>query len=174
MVSIIYMYRCKLLRDVRAIKTCLLENVSSLFSSSGILQRKAPVTARSLVNDCLPGIWVMLIYHASLNIDDQDPAVPDVITTMSMGLGKHWSHGPFYNKYQLGRHRDYRETSNIRRTLVGNKIVDHSDIVGASPVGAAPTTSSISTKHLVPRDSAKTAVRQYDNLLCAGIWCTLY
>ena len=39
----------------------------------------------------------------------------------------------------------YRKTSNIRRTLVGNKIVDHSDIVGASPVGAAPTTSSIST-----------------------------
>ena len=36
----------------------------------------------------------------------------------------------------------YRKTSNIRRTLVGNKIVDHSDVVGASPVGAAPTTSS--------------------------------
>ena len=40
---------------------------------------------------------------------------------------------------------DYRKTSNIRRTLVGNKIVDHSDVVGASPVGAAPTTSSFST-----------------------------
>ena len=26
-----------------------------------------------------------------------------------------------------------------------NKIVDHSDVVGASPVGAAPTTSSFST-----------------------------
>ena len=36
-------------------------------------------------------------------------------------------------------------TSNIRRTLVGNKIVDHSDVVGASPVGAAPTTSLFST-----------------------------
>ena len=36
----------------------------------------------------------------------------------------------------------YRKTSNIRRTLVGKKIVDHSDVVGASPVGAAPTTSS--------------------------------
>ena len=40
---------------------------------------------------------------------------------------------------------DYRKTSNISRTLVGNKIVDHSDVVGASPVGAAPTTSSFST-----------------------------
>ena len=39
----------------------------------------------------------------------------------------------------------YRKASNIRRTLVGNKIVDHSDVVGASPVGAAPTTSSFST-----------------------------
>ena len=39
----------------------------------------------------------------------------------------------------------YRQVSNIRRTLVGNKIVDHSDVVGESPVGAAPTTSSFST-----------------------------
>ena len=39
----------------------------------------------------------------------------------------------------------YRKTSNISRTLVGNQIVDHSDVVGASPVGAAPTTSSFST-----------------------------
>ena len=39
----------------------------------------------------------------------------------------------------------YRETSNKRHTLIGNKIVDHSDVVGASPVGAAPTTSSFST-----------------------------
>ena len=40
---------------------------------------------------------------------------------------------------------NYRQVSNIRRTLEGNKIVDHSDVVGASPVGAAPTTSSFST-----------------------------
>ena len=39
----------------------------------------------------------------------------------------------------------YRQVSNIRRTLEGNKIVDHSNVVGASPVGAAPTTSSFST-----------------------------
>ena len=36
----------------------------------------------------------------------------------------------------------YFQTSNVRRTLGGNKIVDHSDVVGASPVGAAPATSS--------------------------------
>ena len=39
----------------------------------------------------------------------------------------------------------YRETSNIRRTLLDNNIVDHSDADGVSPVGAAPTTSSFST-----------------------------
>ena len=38
-----------------------------------------------------------------------------------------------------------RKTYNISRTLVGNKIVDNSDVVGASPVSAAPTTSSFST-----------------------------
>ena len=31
-----------------------------------------------------------------------------------------------------------------RRTLVGYTIVDHSGVVGASPVGAAPTKSSLS------------------------------
>ena len=41
--------------------------------------------------------------------------------------------------------QNYRKTSNIRLTLVGNPIVDHSDVGGASPVGAAPTTSSFST-----------------------------
>ena len=45
----------------------------------------------------------------------------------------------------LSDFRTYRKACNIRRTLVGNKIVDHSDVVGASPVGAAPTTSSFST-----------------------------
>ena len=40
---------------------------------------------------------------------------------------------------------NYRQVSNIRRALVGNWIFDHSDVVGASPVGAAPTTSSFST-----------------------------
>ena len=39
----------------------------------------------------------------------------------------------------------YRQVSNMRHTLVSNKIVDHSDVVGAPPVGAAPTTSSFST-----------------------------
>ena len=48
-------------------------------------------------------------------------------------------------KKSLGSHYHYRKTSNISRTSVRNKIVDNSDEVGASLVGAAPTTSSFST-----------------------------
>ena len=39
----------------------------------------------------------------------------------------------------------YRQTTYISGTLTGNWIVDNSDVVGASPVGAAPTTFSFST-----------------------------
>ena len=70
--------------------------------------------------------------------------------------------------------KTYRKSSNIRRNLVGNKIVDHTDVVGASPFGAAPTTSSFSTWHLASRDSTKKVARQYENLLSVGIWCALY
>ena len=56
----------------------------------------------------------------------------------------HW-YGVFMGKYSCFYDEQYRIVSNIRRTLVDNKNVDHSDVVGASPVGAAPTTSSFST-----------------------------
>ena len=35
-----------------------------------------------------------------------------------------------------------RQISNMRRISEGNTIVDHSDVAGAAPVGAASTTSS--------------------------------
>ena len=35
----------------------------------------------------------------------------------------------------------YCQTSDIKRTLLGNEIVDRSDVIGASPIDAAPTTS---------------------------------
>ena len=68
-----------------------------------------------------------------------------------------------------------RQVPNISGTLVSNKIVDHSDVVGASPVDAAPTTSSFSTKHLASLDWAKTTARREEKSL--GIWrilCGLY
>ena len=60
----------------------------------------------------------------------------------------------------------YRQVSNIRRTLIGNKIFDHLDVVGASPVGAAPTASSFSTEHLASMDWAKTTARRDEKHLC--------
>ena len=75
---------------------------------------------------------------------------------------------------QFGPIIAYRQVSNIRRTLVGNKTVDHSDVVGASPVGAAPTTSSFSTSHLASLDWAKTTARREEKHLILGIWCILY
>ena len=49
-----------------------------------------------------------------------------------------------------------RQVFNIKRTWVGNEIVDHSDVVRASPVGVAPTTSSFSTESLASIYCAKT------------------
>ena len=33
----------------------------------------------------------------------------------------------------------YRQTSSIKRTLVGNKIVDNSDVAGAAPTSLSST-----------------------------------
>ena len=69
-------------------------------------------------------------------------------------------------------HRLYRKSSNISRTLVGNKIVDHSDVVGASPAGAAPTTSSFWQTlgfNGLDKDNYKTRRGIVDR----GIWCAL-
>ena len=66
-------------------------------------------------------------------------------------------------------------TSNhlYNRTLVGNKIVDHSDVVRASPVGTAPTASLFSTQHLASMDYAKPTARRDDNYLNFRIWCLI-
>ena len=68
---------------------------------------------------------------------------------------------------------EYLQTSNISRTL-GNKIVDHSDVLRASPVGAAPTTSSFSTEHLASIDCVKTAAGRGEKNWNFGVWCHLY
>ena len=70
--------------------------------------------------------------------------------------------------------KKYRKTSSISRTLVGNKIIDNSDVVGASPVGAAPNTSSFSTLHMASMDWPKTTARADKKHLSFGIWCDLY
>ena len=69
---------------------------------------------------------------------------------------------------------NYCKTSNIRCTLVGIEIVAHSDVVGASPAGAAPTTSSFSIYHLASIYSIKTTARRDEKHLSFGISCVSY
>ena len=61
-----------------------------------------------------------------------------------LGTSKCWDFVRLKQEVLLHHILPSRKISNISRTLVGNKIVDNSDVVGASPVGAAPTTSSFS------------------------------
>ena len=61
----------------------------------------------------------------------------------------------------------YRQTFNISRTLVGNKLVDYSDVVGASPVGAAQLRLH---SHLASMDWTKRTARRDEKHFSFGIW----
>ena len=68
----------------------------------------------------------------------------------------------------------YYPTFDMSPTLVGNIIVDHWDVVGASHVGAAPATYSFSTELLASMVWTKTAARRNQKHLNFGIWYGLY
>ena len=90
---------------------------------------------RGLLDLCFSHINIQLqcihwVIERVLNKSWQQPWVP-------MPNVKHWCQTRTLTT-------TYRKTSNISHTLICNKIVDNSDVVGASPVGAAPTTSSFS------------------------------
>ena len=86
-----------------------------------------------------------------------------------MKYAQHAAQNPKFSQYP-----SYHQTSNISHTLVGNEIADHSDVVGAAPVGTAPTTSSFWTLQLASMDWAKTTARRDENHLSFVIWCVLY
>ena len=79
-----------------------------------------------------------------------------------------------FQKKKLPDQNIYCQTSYIRQPLVGNKIVDHSEVAGVWSVGAAPTTSPSSTLHMASMDWAKTTERWDKKLLSLEIWCGLY
>ena len=81
--------------------------------------------------------------HTPVKIFLDDPwlTLSDPISTSEISVIT-WSSWWFVTFTALGQ---YCQTCNISCTFVGNKIVDHSDVVGASPVGTAPTTSSFLT-----------------------------
>ena len=74
---------------------------------------------------------------------------------------------------QAKQDKTYHQTSNISHILVGNKIVDHSDVVGASPVFATPATSSFSTEHLASMVWAKNTAKQGKNHVWDLLWLIL-
>ena len=57
---------------------------------------------------------------------------------------------PVISPTSVPRTYTYCQASDISCTLVGNKIVDHSDVVGAPPVDAVPTTYSFSIHSSFP------------------------
>ena len=76
-------------------------------------------------------------------MDYMDPDVHCKAVKLNHSRTHYQCHVSVEQWHKMQKHA-YRQDSNIRRTLVGNYIVDHSDVVRASPVGAAPTTSSFS------------------------------
>ena len=76
-----------------------------------------------------------------------------------------WIHWGALTNQWCPFYEDHCKIFNISNTLVGNEIVDHSDVVGASPAGAAPTTSSFLTPHLVSIDRVKTTARRNEKYL---------
>ena len=53
---------------------------------------------------------------------------------VDLDISQHWFMWCLGTKLLSTPILTYRKTSNIRHTLVGNKIIDHSYVVGASPV----------------------------------------
>ena len=58
------------------------------------------------------------------------------------------------NPLYITSNQTYPKNSNISRTLVGNRIVNNSDVVGESPVSAAATTSSLGKDNCKMRQEA--------------------
>ena len=86
-------------------------------------------------------LWVSLILNnlgyqmTSFKVVDENPS-----DFMTFQICRHWVVSSLFMNTDI-----YGLPSNIRHTLVGNKIIDHSDVVAASPVSTVPTIFSFST-----------------------------
>ena len=129
------------------------------------------------------GVWINHVYHRHSASVDISPVLVDFCGMFANIL-------QVYNKattqllIKITHIRDYhedenlrrtnnttrRQTPNMKRTLVGNEIVYHSDVVGASLVDAAPTPPSFSTSHMASMDWAKTNARRDEKHSSFGIF----
>ena len=115
--------------------------------------------------------------ECGLRLVDQCPTGLQRPTTFTLTQWRHdagchmiiWTHRSSHLTFQNA----YCQTSNISCTLVGNTIVDNSDVVGASLVSTAPTTSSFLAEHLASMDMAQPTAKRDEKHLSFGIWCPL-
>ena len=91
-----------------------------------------------------PAIALIIEVYWGQNINFQSRYLHVNISVSDWKLESHLQFGISYQYYQV-EWLNYCEISNIRCTFAGNTFVDHIDVVGALPAGAAPTTSSFST-----------------------------
>ena len=68
----------------------------------------------------------------------------------------------------------YRQTSNISDILAANKIGDHSDAVGASPVSTCSNHIFILDLTTGFNGLGKNNCKMREGTLSFGIWCVLY
>ena len=92
--------------------------------------------------------WSLFCRHFQMHFAEWTIAYSESIFLRSLAWGSNWrrlftgtddTHGHWHFMITRRSKAYYRQTSSIRHTLVGTTIIDHSDVVGAAPVGAAPT-----------------------------------
>ena len=153
-----------------------------------------------IVHKCKQGHAHLLLEHFTImdvhgvtawNINVQpkhcDPAASCVIAELYQswfGFARHQQNITLVNIDSLSTRsvgnatqtrQSYRQVSNINRTLIGNKIVDHSDVVGASPYRRC--SNYIFILNLTPGFiglGIEKTTRQYEKHLSFGIWWGLY
>ena len=125
---------------------------------NGLVQerRKSSALSMELRLACTnPLIWYDIIvfllfslgWHTNCQYhENQVYHMPKHITYLDTNIFIH--HHFIHHKHHIvikDQGQTYPQTSNISHMLVDNKIVYHSNVVGASPVGPAPTTSPFLT-----------------------------
>ena len=105
-----------------------------------LTSRKTCLTSMTLREICL----AIILQHLRVQDLGEIP-LSEALKDFIRGYTPYCIYWPLSCWIYYKKHNRYHQTSNISRTLADNKIVDHSDVVGASLVGNAPTISSFST-----------------------------
>ena len=128
------------------VSLCDMLPVSQQHHMDGLLQDCSISIANALgilQSGTQPLVWGVI--HSIWSLVKKQHKIKFILSYLISQSTHSCPHSPERQLCMLELEYYYRQISNIRRTLVDNKFVDHSDVVGASPAGAAPTTSSFLT-----------------------------